>query len=92
MMFDSGIRVSVQPNYLADPEETFRSMDESYEEVTYGEVFGVPATFTRPHADESNPADGSVIFVKDGIYVEVIGNVETSLDELKDVAESLREE
>jgi hypothetical protein len=92
MMFDSGLRVSIQPNFLADPEERFRSMDETYDDVTYGEVFGLPAMFTQPDSDPANPADGSVIFVKDGIFVEVIGNVQTSVEELKEVAESLREE
>jgi hypothetical protein len=92
MMFDSGLRVSIQPNFLADPEERFRSMDETYDDVTYGEVFGLPAMFTQPDSDPANPADGSVIFVKDDIFVEVIGNVQTSIEELKEIAESLREE
>jgi major membrane immunogen (membrane-anchored lipoprotein) len=92
MKFDSGLRVSVQANYFDDPEGKFKGMDEDYEDVTYGEVSGAPAALTKPVDDKTNPGDGSVIFVKDGLFIEVIGNVSASEKSLVEVAESLRED
>ena len=92
MNFDSGLRVSIEFNHLANPEAKFRSMDADYDDVSYGEVDGFPAMLTKPVDNPENPGDGSVIFAKGRVLVEVIGNVSTSLDELVEVAKSLREE
>jgi hypothetical protein len=92
MQFESGIRISVEENYFEDPEAAFKELDAGNEDITYGEVEGLPAAFIEPAEDPVNPADGSVIFVRDGVLVEVIGNSSLSLDELKRVAASLRSE
>lgn len=90
-MFQSGLRFSLQVTPIGNPEEKFRSMDEDYPDMQYGEVRGLPALLTTPSDDETNPADGAVSFVGDRVYFQVIGNKQASLDDLVDVTESLRE-
>lgn len=92
MQFESGIRISVEENDYEDPEAAFKELAAGNEDITYGEVEGLAAAFIEPVEDPVNPADGSVIFVRDEVLAQVIGNSSLSLDELKRVAASLRSE
>lgn len=86
-----GIEVSLAPTTLDDPEAAWVALAaQDPGVVTVGTIRGVPGVFTDPAKDTSGTAPGGVEFVENGIQVAVIGNGRIPLDQLREVAESLR--
>lgn len=92
LSYKSGVRVELLPNQLSNPEQEFAQQAESYEGTTAGQIRGVPAVFIEPgsvDASSVEPAPGGVEFVEGKVLVDVVGDGIISLDDLKDITESL---
>lgn len=86
-----GVKVSLAPTTLDDPAAAWVALAaQDPGVVTVGTIRGVPGVFTDPAKDATGTAPGGVEFVEDGIQVAVIGNGRIPLDQLREVAESLR--
>lgn len=88
-LYDSGLKIALQPNELADPSTTFERWATEYETVSTGTVLGQPAAFGDPAKDPSGTTKGAVTFVYQGEMVQVVGAGKIPLADLVDIANSL---
>lgn len=87
--FGSRVRVYLSMNTLSDPAAEYASLAAQNPEYTVGVVRGVPAALVNP-ADGNGTARGGVDLVQNGIRIIVAGDGEIPVDNLIEVAESLR--
>jgi hypothetical protein len=92
LSFESGVRVELSPSQITDPAEDFAAQAEANPGVTVGTIRGVDAVFVEPGATGESSvgsAPGGVEFIEDSVLIDVVGDGNINLGDLKAIAESL---